>query len=300
MIGFGGPTAEVEIRPFLNRVVEGKPISRERVELIVRHYEEVGGYSPYLRLTLGQAEALRKALEQVGLSIPVYVGMRNWHPTLDDTLARMARDGVRSAVGLVMAPHRSPVSWDRYLSAVDFACQKAHCTFQIRYAEPWHDHSFFIEAQRDRVEEAIRNRPAWDWNEAMCIFTAHSLPQIMADGSNYVSQITRSASLVADSLAIPHWSVAYQSRSGNPSDPWLVPDIRDAIPGARKAGFQTVVVVPTGFLCDHVEVLYDLDVEGRKIAEAQGLNYIRPGTVGDHPRFIQMLVELIRRASGSG
>jgi ferrochelatase len=207
----------------------------------------------------------------------------------------MASDGIQSAVGLVMAPHRSPPSWESYLSAVEASTRKAGATLRVRYPAPWHDHPLFIEAEADRVLEAIGERE-WDGNQAAAIFTAHSIPEALAEGSGYVSEVMKSASLVAESLAIPRWSVAYQSRSGHPDEPWLRPDIRDAILEAKRTGIRMVVVVPIGFLSDHVEVLYDLDIEAKRIAEASGLRYSRAKTVGDHPQLMEMFVDLICRA----
>jgi ferrochelatase len=295
MIGFGGPTSAAEVRPFLQKTLQGRSIPQERFEKVVSHYEAVGGSSPYLKLTMRQAEALREALRENGLPLSVYVGMRNWHPSLDDAVQQMVSDGVRTAAGLVLAPHRSPASWENYLTAVELSATRAGGRLQVRYTPPWHDHPLFIEAEARRIIEATVEG-GWDWKRATAIFTAHSIPTAMAEASGYVSQVVKSASLVAGSLAIPHWSVAYQSRSGHPDEPWLQPEIQNAIAAVKKSGKEAVVIIPIGFLSDHVEVLYDLDIDARRVAEASGLRYIRASTAGDHPRLIEMFVDLVRRA----
>jgi ferrochelatase len=295
LIAFGGPTRPQEVRPFLDNVLRGRPIPPERYEEVVRHYEAVGGASPINRLTFEQAEALKRLLEREGPALPVYVGMRFWVPAIADTLACMAREGRRRAAAIVLAPHPSPASWDAYLQAVAEAGRRLGAEAPaIEFAAPWCDHPLFIEAIAARVREAIDRVPAERRAAAALIFTAHSIPVAMSEVSGYAARLTRTAELAGRALGAPSWTIAYQSRSGGPPERWLEPDIAAALRERRSAGARDAVVAPIGFVSDHVEVLYDLDVAARAAAEAAGLGFFRASTVGDHPSFVGMLAALVR------
>ena len=295
LLAFGGPTRPQDVRPFLDNVLAGRPIPKERYEEVVRHYEEVGGASPITRLTLEQSHALQEMLAREGPPLPVYVGMRHWDPTIADTLAAMAREGRRRAVGLVLAAHRSPVSWEAYLKAVDDARKRLGGTAPaVDYPAPWSGHPLFIEALADRTAAAIESVPASRRGGARLVFTAHSIPADMAESSGYASSLKRTAAGLGDRLKIHDWSLAYTSRSGRPSEPWLEPDIGDELRALKSAGARDVVVSPIGFVSDHVEVLYDLDVAARRTADDLGIEFVRARTAGDHPSFIRMLAALVR------
>jgi len=291
LIGFGGPTAPSEVRPFLDRVLQGRPVPRDRYEEVVHHYELLGGRSPYNDLTMRQATALREALRRDGFDVPVVVGMRNSPPFFDDALRELAARGARRAFGFVLAAHRCEASWDRYQNDIDAARERVGASApQIEYAPQWHDHPQFVSAATDRVRDAIARLPSADRERAQLIFTAHSIPVAMAARSTYVEQIKESASMVAAAVGASNWRIAYQSRSGSPRDPWLEPDIRDVIRGLGRAA----VIVPIGFLCDHVEVLYDLDIEAAQVAREAGVTMVRAATVSDDPQFIEMMAALAR------
>jgi protoporphyrin/coproporphyrin ferrochelatase len=298
VIAFGGPTRPEEIRPFLDNVLRGRPVPPERIEDVVHHYELIGGRSPLNDLTFKQARALEAALKIGDTPLPVYVGMRNWEPYLADTLARMADDGVRHAIGLILSPHATEASRERYMQPVNAARATLGARAPgIRYVDPWHVHPLFVTAVADAVVAALVTIPVPRRAEARLVFTAHSVPVAMADASPYVAEITASSRAVAERLGRPRCQVAYQSRSGNPRDPWLTPDINDALRALAAEGVHDVVVAPIGFVCDHVEVLYDLDIEARATAESLGLGFVRAGTVNDHPLFIRMLAEVVRAAA---
>jgi ferrochelatase len=300
LIGFGGPTSMEEVRPFLDNVLRGRPLPPERIEAVVHHYEIIGGKSPFNELTFRQARALEAQLRAEGLALPVYVGMRTWTPYVQDTLQRMAADGVRRAVGIIMAPHQTDASWGRYERAVSAAREGLGAAApDIDYVDEWHAHPLFIEAVSGNVGAALQQIPSERRAAAALVFTAHSVPTAMAAASPYVRQITESARLVAERIGHPQWMLAYQSRSGNPSEPWLEPDINEVVRQRARAGGRDAVVAPIGFVCDHVEVLYDLDIETRRIAQALGLNFVRPATVNDHPAFIRMLADVVRRRIGA-
>lgn len=292
IIGFGGPNGPSEIRPFLDRVLQGRPVPRERYEEVVHHYELLGGRSPYNDLTMRQVAALRERLCRDGIDVPVVVGMRNTPPFMDDALRELAAKGVRRAFGFILAAHRCEASWDRYQSDLIAARERvgAHAP-EIDYPPEWHNHPLFIAAVADRVREAVARLTPQDRDRAELIFTAHSIPVAMAARASYVDQIRASAAMVAAAVGKSAWRIAYQSRSGSPRDPWLEPEINEVLPGL--AG-RAAVVVPIGFLCDHVEVLYDLDIEAAQIARAAGVPMVRAATVSDHPSFIEMMASFAR------
>ena len=297
LIAYGGPEKMEDVRPYLANVLRGRRVPPERVEEVARHYEIFGGRSPLTALTLRQAVALEADLRERGPALPIYVGMRNWTPYLRETLERMRSDGVRRALGVVMAPHRSYASWEQYQENVAEArARVGEDAPEVEYPDPWFDHRGFIEAQAARVATALAAVPAAHRTETPLVFTAHSIPVSMAQESRYAGEVAASARLVAQRLDAPLWSVAYQSRSGDPRDPWLEPDIGDVIRTLAREAAHEVVVVPVGFVCDHIEVLYDLDIQARNIAEGAGVAFHRAGTVMDHPAFIGMLCDLVRAA----
>lgn len=295
LIAFGGPEKPEDIRPFLQIVTTGRRTPPERIEEVAHHYEAIGGRSPLNELTLLQAEGLRRVLKRDGVSVPVYVGMRNWHPFFHETLAAMKDLGHRCALGIILSSFQTGASWDRYLGDVAVAREQVGPGApDVSYAPPWFDHPRFIEAVADRVSDALSAIPPERRKTAPVVFTAHSVPAQMADGSPYVAQFTAASRAVAEKLSHPLWSLAYQSRSGSPRDPWLEPDVADALRRVAKEGVGDVVVAPIGFVCDHVEVLYDLDVEARRLAEELGLRLHRAAAVNDHPAFIEMLADLAK------
>jgi ferrochelatase len=294
IVGFGGPTRADEVRPFLDSVLRGRPVPRERYEEVVHHYELLGGRSPYNDLTLRQADALRAVLAREGISVPVAVGMRSWKPYLDEAMAEMTGAGVRRIFAFIMAAHRSEASWRRYQDAVaDALARLGASAVEVEYNEPWHTHPRFIAAAAARVREAYARISAAERERARLVFTAHSIPVAMARESGYVEQIMETSRLVAANLGVSDWTLAFQSRSGGPREPWLEPDIG---PSIRALGRGAVVVVmPIGFLCDHVEVLYDLDIAAQQIAREAGVRMERAPTVSDHSEFIAMLAEIVSR-----
>lgn len=265
----------------------------------MEQYRAIGGRSPYNELTFRQAECLAALLREKGTPLKIYVGMRNWPPTLRETLYKMRREGVRRAVGLVLAPHRSQASWERYLEAVEEARKELGAeSISIDYCGPWHDHPLFIEAIAQSIRETLGDRPVLESSNAW-IFTAHSIPVEMDQESGYSKQVMATSARVAEKLGPAAWHLAYQSRSGRPEQPWLEPDVGDKIRELASKGTKTVLAVPVGFLCDHVEVLYDLDVKAAKAAEDAGVNFLRAKTVNDHPLFIAMLADLVLKQAHS-
>jgi ferrochelatase len=298
LLAFGGPTRPEEIRPFLATVLRGRPVPPERVEEVVRHYEAIGGRSPLNELTFRQAARLETTLAALGRPLPVHVGMRSWTPFVGDTLARMAEAGVRRVAGVILSPHASEASRERYTGAVAEACDALGPRApEIRWVPTWHAHPLFVTAVADAATAVLVTLPKARRDAAALVFTAHSIPVAMAAGAPYAAEVAASARAVAARLGRSRWQVAYQSRSGAPDEPWLEPDVNDALRALAAAGAADVVVVPVGFVVDHVEVLYDLDVEARATAHALGLGFARAGTVNDHPLFIRMLAERVIEAA---
>ena len=302
LVAFGGPTAAHEIRPFLEIVARGRNIPAERLEEVAHHYEQMpGSRSPLTGLTFAQARGLEQLLARVGPALPVFVGMRNWHPFLHQTLAEMAGKGARRTLGIILSPLRTEASWERYMRDVAEARARVAGAPEVGFAPAWFEAPRFVAAVADRARAALAEIPEGARASAPLVFTAHSVPLAMAEASPYVSDLTAAARAVARRLGHARWSVAYQSRSGSPREPWLEPDIAAALRRLAADREHHAVVVPIGFVCDHVEVLYDLDVEARRVAEAAGLQFHRAAAVNDHPEFIALLADLVRAVqSGAG
>jgi ferrochelatase len=295
LIAFGGPASSEEIHPFLARVLHGIPIPPERVEEVVHHYEAVGGKSPLNESTSRQADALQKRLSDSGIALRVYVGMRNARPFFTETLRRMADDGVKRALGFILSAHQTEASWDRYQKNIaDARAELGTKAPQVYYCDGWHDHPLFIQTWAEIIQGTLAKIATEKRQTTPLIFTAHSLPIPMAARSPYVEEVTNTARLIAERLRHECWSIAYQSRSGKPTDPWLEPDIRQAIHDLGEKKIPDVIVAPIGFVCDHVEVLYDLDIEAKKFAENSGINLIRASCPNDHPTFIRMIADIIK------
>jgi ferrochelatase len=297
MVAFGGPTKSEEIRPFLSNVLQGVPVPPGRLEEVAHHYEALGGRSPINELTFRQAKGLRELLDREGPRLPVYAGMRYWHPLVGEAVQQMMRDGVRRAIGIIMAAHDSgAASWGKYVKAVTDALQAAGPGApRVEYAQPCYNHPDFIAAMVDQIRQRLQEVPPERRRNTPLVFTAHSIPSSMAAASPYVEQLLESCRLVAEALGHPRWSLAYQSRSGDPRQPWLEPDVSDVMRELSAEGIRSVVLAPIGFVCDHVEVLFDLDVGAKAVADELGIDLRRASTVNDHPLYIRALADLVRQ-----
>jgi protoporphyrin/coproporphyrin ferrochelatase len=297
LIAFGGPTSPDQIRPFLARVTQGTAIPPQRLEEVAHHYEAVGGKSPLNDITAQQAHALQKLMREQGVDLPVYFGMRNAAPFLVDTLRQMAGHGVQRAVGFILSSHRTEASWDRYQKNVaDARLAIGRDAPEIDYCAGWHDHPLFIQTWCELIEASFAGIAREQRPATPLVFTAHSVPLAMANRSPYVQQLEITARAVAEKIGHKNWSIAYQSRSGKPGDPWLEPDINSVIRDLSGQGVTEVVVAPIGFVCDHVEVLYDLDIEANNTAAQSGIKLHRPSCPNDHMTFIQMIADVIARS----
>ena len=302
LVAFGGPNGPQDVRPFLANVLRGRRVTPERVEEVAHHYELFGGVSPLTALTREQASGLAERLRGRGHPLPVYVGMRNWHPYLAETLADMSRAGVRRAVGFIAAAHRSYSSCTQYRENVRDARAAIRAEgladVEVTFVEDWHAHPGFVAAAADEVRAAMEGLSPSLGTRAMLVFTAHSIPTSMAERYPYRAQYEESAALVAararelTGLPLPHATV-YQSRSGRPEDPWLGPDICDFLRSERARGLEAAVLCPIGFLCDHVEILYDLDTEAAQVCGEIGLPMVRARSVNAHPTFLDAMADVV-------
>ena len=297
LVAFGGPQGPDDVRPFLENVLRGRRVSPERIDEVAHHYERFGGVSPLTELTFAQAGALETTLLARGLPLPVHVGMRNWTPYLTDTLAEMSRAGVQRAIGVLAAAQRSYSGCTQYRENVRDArialAETGAPSPEITYVGDWHEHPGFIEANADHIRQAFDRLPMDRRADARLIFTAHSIPTSMAERYPYEAQLRASAERIADEALQPNWALVYQSRSGRPGDPWLEPDICEYLRSEHANGLQAAVLCPVGFLCDHVEVLYDLDVEAAETCREAGIAMERAKAVNTHPRFIDALADAV-------
>lgn len=312
VIAFGGPQGRDDVRPFLANVLRGRRVPPSRVEEVAHHYELFNGVSPLTELTMKQAELLRARLKAVGMPLPVYVGMRNWHPYLADTLAEMSRAGVRRAVGFIAAAQRSYSSCGQYRENVEAARaslkEAGLADVEIVYVADWHTHPGFVAANAEHVCDAMTALPEAVRDRARIVFTAHSIPVSMAERYPYQKQLEETAAAVGREVAERSGrsrdsALVFQSRSGRPEDPWLGPDVCDYLKDERARGLSAAVLSPIGFLCDHIEVLYDLDVEAAAVCRDVGLPMVRAKSVNDHPRFAEAMADAVvqtieRYASG--
>lgn len=287
LLGFGGPTRPEEIRPFLDRVLQGRRIPPERYELVAGHYMHIGGKSPFNELTQRQAAALAQALRERGVDASVRTAYLNAAPFVADVVQELQHESIERPVVIILAAHQSPASWDKYVGLVPNAV----------YVPPYYEHPLFVQANAERVRDALARLGKTSFDGVSLIFTAHSIPQAMADASPYIAQLERSAQLIAAQAGASSWRIAYQSRSGSPMEKWLEPDVRDVLRELPAQGVRDAIVAPIGFLCDHVEVLYDLDVDAAAAARDAGVRMQRAGALNDHPLFIRMLADLAEQCA---
>jgi ferrochelatase len=290
VVGFGGPEGPDDVMPFLENVLRGRNVPRERMLSVAHHYELFGGVSPINQQNRDLIAALQKELGQHGPGLPIYWGNRNWHPLLPDTLRQMTADGVRNALAFVTSGYSSYSSCRQYLQNIgDAQAAVGPEAPRVEKLRVFYKHPLFIEANVDHIRTALS-----EFEEpAHLVFTAHSIPETMAANCDYVSQLAHTGALIAREVKIAKWHLVYQSRSGSPMQPWLGPDVCEHLRALRDGGVTNVVVAPIGFVSDHMEVVYDLDVEARRVADEIGMKMVRAATAGTHPSFVRMIRELI-------
>ncbi|HEV2687508.1 MAG TPA: ferrochelatase [Bryobacteraceae bacterium] len=297
ILSFGGTEKPDEVIPFLENVLRGRGVPHERMLEVAEHYYHFGGKSPINDQNRALIAALTQELVQHGPRLPIYWGNRNWHPFLTETLRQMQADGIRHALAFTTSVFSSYSGCRQYLEDIERSrAEIGDGAPQIDKLRSFYNHPLFIEAEADRVRAAIDRIPPERRAGAQLLFTAHSVPLAMAESSDYRAQLDESCRLVAENLGINSWRLVYQSRSGPPGQPWLEPDVGDVLRETQPG--TDIIVVPIGFISDHMEVLFDLDTEARAISEERRLLMVRAATVGVHPQFLAMIRELIRERMG--
>lgn len=295
IVSFGGPEGMDEVMPFLENVLRGRNVPRERMLQVAEHYELCGGVSPINGQNRKLIAALQQELAEHGPRLPIYWGNRNWQPMLGETMRQMAADGVRNALAFVTSAYSSYSSCRQYLEDIVRAQTAVGPTAPgIDKLRAFYNHPGFIEANVEHVHSALKQIPEDRRRNAEIAFTAHSIPLAMAVNCDYEAQLHEAGGLVADRLGCANWRLVFQSRSGPPGQPWLAPDICDHLRELRARGVADVVIAPIGFVSDHMEIVFDLDTEALKVCAEIGLNMVRAKTAGTHPAFIGMIRELIR------
>jgi len=297
VVSFGGPEREEDVIPFLENVLRGKNVPRERMLEVAQHYYHFGGKSPINSQNRALIAELKDELSAYGIDLPVYWGNRNWHPMLAPTLRRMQADGVRNALALATSAFGSYSGCRQYREDIDRARDAVGPGApEVHKLPPFHNRPGFLTAMADRARTALGTIPAERRASAVLLYTAHSIPLSMAENSPYVAQLQESCGLVSKAVGHPG-SLVYQSRSGSPTQPWLEPDVCDRIRQLHaNGGLTDLVLAPIGFLSDHMEVMYDLETEAADLCRKLGVNMVRAGTVGMHPAFVAMIREMIVEA----
>lgn len=289
VVSFGGPEKPADVMPFLENVLRGRNVPRERLLEAARHYDLFGGKSPINDQNRELIAALRVLFEAQAPRLPIYWGNRNWHPLLEGTLREMGRDGITRAFAFVTSAFSSYSGCRQYREDIERAQAAVGETApRVEKLRGLFNHPGFVAACADRLRTARREAPG-----AAVVFTAHSIPLAMAAGSAYEAQLREATSLVAAAAGVEAWTLAYQSRSGPPTQPWLEPDVNEHLRRLAAEGANTVVLAPIGFLSDHMEVVYDLDTEARATADAVGLRLVRARTAGSHPALVAAIRELV-------
>jgi protoporphyrin/coproporphyrin ferrochelatase len=295
IMAYGGPGSLDDLPGYLSDIRSGRVTTPAVLEEITDHYRRIGGRSPLLEITRRQADVIAERLDPERFRC--YVGMRHWAPWIDEVVGRMAEEGIRRAVSLVMAPHFSSMSIARYRAKIEEGLRLYHAAIEFKHIDEYHDAPGLIEALARRVLMGIEGWPEGERSDVHVIFSAHSLPvRILRDGDPYDAQLRRTASLVAAraGLSDERWSWSFQSAGKSP-EPWLGPQLEEHIPELAKRGIRKAVSIPVGFVADHVEILYDIDIEAMSVAEKCGMKLVRPPALNDDPLFMETLADLVRK-----
>ena len=305
LMAYGGPASLAEIPGYLADIRDGRPTTPAVLAEITRNYEMIGGRSPINELTALQADGVARELDSRGgdTRFRIYVGMRHWSPWIEETIGQMSADGITRAVSMVLAPHFSGMSIAKYQARIAKGLVMYRANIDFAHVDSYHTAPGLVEALADRVAAALARWPEHEQDSVHVIFSAHSLPErIIRSGDPYDAQVHETARLVAARAGVPadRWSWSYQSAGRSP-EPWLGPTYPDHLAALAERGVRNVVSVPVGFVCDHVEVLYDIDIDAQRIAGRLGMRLERPPSLNDDPKFINQLASVIRdRAASAG
>jgi ferrochelatase len=294
VLSFGGPEAVDDVMPFLQNVAEGRSIPRERLEEVAAHYYDFGGVSPLNAQNRALIAALDAHLKETGLDLPIYFGNRNWHPFVTDAIRQMRAEGIKRVLVFITSAFSSYSGCRQYREDVIRACETLGAGVPLfDKLRVFYNHPGFIQPMIEKAQQALAQFPEAARRDVHVVFTAHSIPIGMAQHSDYVAQLEEACRLIAERIGTANYQLVYQSRSGPPHVPWLEPDICDYLTRLHSQQIRHVMLVPIGFISDHMEVMFDLDTEAKQRAADLGMNLIRAETVGTHPMFIDMIRELI-------
>lgn len=294
VVSFGGPEGMDDVIPFLENVLRGRNVPRERMLAVAKHYALFGGVSPINGQNRKLIAALEQELRTNGPQLPIYFGNRNWHPLLADTLARMRDDGIKNSLAFVTSAYSSYSSCRQYLNDIEQARAALGSEApRVEKLRAFYNHPGFIDANVSNVQTALAQIPQARRAATSIVFTAHSIPESMAQNCDYQAQLQETSGLIAEAIGKQNWRLVFQSRSGSPAQPWLGPDVCDFLRELNAIGTRDVIVAPIGFVSDHMEIIYDLDTEAITLCRELGLNMIRAATAGTHTAFVAMIRELI-------
>ncbi|RPJ12076.1 MAG: ferrochelatase [Deltaproteobacteria bacterium] len=302
LLAFGGPRSLDEVEPFLTRLFRGRKPSPEQLERVKERYSSIGGRSPLPEITWSQARALEGKLNEKGLAFNSYVGMRYGHPLIEETLKEIVENGVKEVVVLPMAPFRSRASTGAYVEEVQRTLKDMGNGPEISFIEGWHSHPFFIQAIKEKIQQGLSEFRPDSREQVHLLFTAHSLPKSMVEKDPYVGDMEESVKKVVEGMEPFSWSIAFQSRGGGPEE-WIGPEVESVLAGLSGRGVREVLVIPIGFVSDHIEILYDIDILFQRKAESLGIVLKRTRSLNASERFIEALAsaveERMKGAKGS-
>lgn len=295
IVSFGGPEGPDDVLPFMENVLRGKNVPRERMIEVSGHYQQFGGVSPINQQCRDLIAALQTELDTHGPHLPIYWGNRNWTPYLKETLEQMKADGVKRAIAFFTSAFSCYSGCRQYRENILEACEQiGEGAPRVDKVRMPYNHPGLIETNADHLQQALEKVPEDRRAAAKVLFTAHSIPMSMAENCKYERQLTEASRLVAERVGHANWELVYQSRSGPPQQPWLEPDVCDHIEALHEAGgLEDLIILPIGFVSDHMEVMFDLDTEARDVCEKLGVHFVRAATIGTHPRAITMIRELV-------
>jgi len=292
LLAFGGPRSLDEVEPFLTRLFRGRKPSAEQLERVKERYRLIGGNSPLLEITFKQAKALENSLNAKAYSFKSYVGMRYGHPLIEETLKKILDDGIREVIALPMTPFRSRASTGAYVDEVNQVNKNLREKIEVSFVEGWHLHPLFIEAIREKIEEGLMQFSLEGRKKAHLIFSAHSLPKSLVENKPYLKDLEESAKEILRRVKSLPWHIAFQSRGMGPEE-WIGPDVESVLEELSRKKIREVLIVPIGFVSDHIEILYDIDILYRNKAELLGIQLKRTLSLNFSKRFIEALTAIV-------
>lgn len=295
LLAFGGPNSLDDVEPFLQNIFSGRPLSPSLIDQVRERYRLIGGKSPLLKITERQAQSLKNSLLKAGRVIEVYIGMRHWHPYIRETFKTMGEKGIKKVLCLILSPYSSQATARGYKDAVQTAIKNSTKKLKVDFMPSWHTNPIYIDAVFEKVKSGLDLFSSHRQPYVQIIFTGHSLPQTAVKNDPYPDQIHATISSVMERFKNHDWHLAFQSR-GKENGEWLSPDVEDVLKVLAKSGKGEVLVVPLGFISDHLETLHDLDITLRKKAQDLGLKFQRSPSLNDSPKFIEALTDIVLKS----